>query len=84
MAKIRKVFIEALQVELDNLIKSNRKISDQSRKGFTFVDLAIDRRHENLSKLQKMLSLLSDAEVNKLYERVERDDAQVPPQSLFT
>ena len=81
---IRKKFISELNTELGMRRKVWEKTTDHQTKKITFVDMEHQRRYDILALLGEVLELMTDAEVNKFYERVERARAQTPPEPLFS
>lgn len=80
---IRKKFISEINTELEMRRKVWHGIIDRNTNKVTFASLDHERRYNILALLGEVLEQMTDAEVNKFYERVERARSQTPPEPLF-
>lgn len=80
---MRKLFLAEISTENGYRNKVWSRIFDRATNTYTFVDHEHVRRYKILDSLGDMLDLMTDAEVNFFFERVERKRAEKPPEPLF-
>ena len=80
---LRRKFLDEINKELSMRAKVWQRVCDREANKYIFVDHEHQRRYDILKSLGDMLDLMTDPELNKIFERVERARAQTPPETLF-